>query len=188
MAWFSTSSAALAQPLLQPTRRVAGHISARLILRATVRSIAVGAAKGQTSAQKLFLDLVNKTETARRQAYERTAEEFAIYQLEWEEVFKEYKAKGLPPPNQAPHPHGLQFDAATGKITVIGPQNESEKLKWEKLSDSPQSLEDSNAELQIIRQDPENCDTRYLIDEDIAFNTSICCRLRAALQGWRKRT
>ena len=46
------------------------------ILRATVRSIALAAAKGQPSAQKLLLDIVNKTEAAKRQAYERTAQEF----------------------------------------------------------------------------------------------------------------
>ena len=55
------------------------------ILRATVRSIALAAAKGQPSAQKLLLDIVNKTEAAKRQAYERTAQEFVQYQIEWEE-------------------------------------------------------------------------------------------------------
>jgi len=103
------------------------------ILRATVRSIALAAAKGQPSAQKLLLDIVNKTETAKRQDNERTAEEFVQYQFEWEEVFEQYRSKGLPLPNPAPHPHDLQFDEATSAITIIGPQNEAEKLKWEKV-------------------------------------------------------
>ena len=158
------------------------------ILRATVRSIALAAAKGQPSAQKLLLDIVNKTEAARRQAYERTAQEFVQYQFEWEEVFEQYRANGLPLPNPAPHPHDLQFDEATGAITIIRPQNEAQKLKWEKVSDSLQRLEESITELQIMREDPENCDIKHLIDDDIAFYTNICCRLRAALNGWRKRT
>jgi len=158
------------------------------ILRATVRSIALGAAKGQHSAQKLLLDIVNKTEAARRQTIERTAEEFVQYQFEWEEVFEQFRAKGLPLPNPAPHPHDLQFDEATSAITIIGPQNEAEKLKWEKVSDSLQRLEESIAELQIMREDPENSDITNLIDDDIAFYGSICSRLRTALNGWRKRT
>jgi len=158
------------------------------ILRATVRSIALGAAKGQPSAQKLLLDIVNKTEAARRQAYERTAHEFVQYQFEWEQVFEQHRANGLPLPNPAPHPHDLQFDEATGAITIIGPQNEAQKLKWEKASESLQRLEESIAELQIMREDPENCDIKHLIDDDIAFYTKICDRIRAALKGWRRRT
>ena len=158
------------------------------ILRATVRSIALAAAKGQPSAQKLLLDIVNKTEAARRQAIERTAQEFVQYQFEWEEVFEQFRAKGLPLPNPAPHPHDLEFDEATGAITIIGPQNEAQKLNWEKASDSLQRLEESITELQIMRQDPENCDIKHLIDDDIAFYTRISCRLGAALNGWRRRT
>jgi len=158
------------------------------ILRATIRSIAFAAAKGQPSAQKLLLDIVNKTEAAKRQAYERTAQEFVQYQIEWEEVFEQCIAKGLPLPNPAPHPHDLQFDEATGAITIIGPQNEAQKLNWEKGSDSLQRLEESIAELQIMREDPENCDIKHLIDDDIAFYTNIRDRIRAALKGWRRRT
>ena len=158
------------------------------ILRATVRSIALGAAKGQHSAQKLLLDIVNKTETAKRQDYERTAEEFVQYQFEWEEIFEQYRAKGLPLPNPAPHPHDLPFDEATGAITIIGPQNEAEKLKWEKLSDDLQGVEDSIADLKKLRADPKNEDIKRLIEDDIAFEINIRDRIRKALKGWRKRS
>ena len=158
------------------------------ILRATVRSIALAAAKGQPSAQKLLLDIVNKTEAARRQAIERTAEEFVQYQFEWEEVFEQCRAKGLPLPNPAPHPHDLQFDEASGAITIIGPQNEAKKLKWEKLSDDLQGIEDCIDELQKLCTDPKNEDIKHLIEDDIAFETSTRDRIRAALKGWRRRT
>ena len=157
------------------------------ILRATVRSIALAAAKGQPSAQKLLIDIVNKTETAKRQDYERTAEEFVQYQFEWEEVFEQYRAKGLPLPNPAPHPHDLQFDEATGAITIIGPQNEAQKLKWEKLSDDLQRVEDSIADLQKLSSDPKNRDIKHLIEDDIASEITIRDSIRAALRGWRKR-
>ena len=158
------------------------------ILRATVRSIAIGAAKGQPGAQKLLLDIVNKTEATRRQAIERTAEEFVTYQLEWEAVFDQYRMRGLPLPNPAPHPHDLQFDEATGAITIIGPQNEAAKLKWEKLSDSLQGVEDSIAALQKLSADPTNQDIKHLIEEDITFEIKIRDSIQAALKGWRKRT
>ena len=158
------------------------------ILRATVRSIALATAKGQPSAQKLLLDIVNKTETAKRQAIEKTAAEFVQYQLEWEEIFEQYRAKGLPLPNPAPHPHDLQFDEKTGDITIIGPQNEKEKLKCDDLSDRLQSLEESLAELQQFSADSKNEKIKHLIEDDIAFQTKIRERIRAALKGWRKRT
>jgi len=132
--------------------------------------------------------IVNKTETAKRQAYERTAEEFVQYQFEWEEVFEQYRAKGLPLPNPAPHPHDLQFDETTGAITIIGPQNEAQKLKWEKLSDDLHSVEDSIADLQKLGADPKNEDIKHLIEDDLAFDTGIRDRLRTILKGWRKRT
>ena len=157
------------------------------LLRATVRSIALGAAKGQPSAQKLLLDIVNKTEAARRQAYERTAQEFVQYQFEWEEVFEQYRANGLPLPNPAPHPHDLQFDEATGAITIIGPQNEAQKLKWEKLSDDLQDIEGSIADLEKLSADPKNRDIKHLIDDEIAFESNIRDRIRTALKGWRRR-
>jgi hypothetical protein len=53
-------------------------------------------AKGQLSAQKLLLDIVNKPETAISQAYEHAAEGFVQYRFEWEEVFARSIAKGLP--------------------------------------------------------------------------------------------
>ena len=158
------------------------------ILRATVRSIALAAAKGQPSAQKLLLDIVNKTEAAKRQAIEKTAAEFVQYQGEWEEVFEQYRAKGLPLPNPAPHPHDLQFDEATGTITIVGPQNDAQKLKWEKLSDDLQSIEDSIADLQKFSADPKNRDIKHLIEDDIAFQTNIRDKIRTALKGWRRRT
>ena len=145
-------------------------------------------AKGQPSAQKLLLDIVNKTEAARRQAYERTAQEFVQYQFEWEEIFEQYRAKGLPLPNAAPHPHDLQFDEATGAITIIGPRNEAEKLKWEKLSDDLQGVEDSIADLKKLRADPKNEDIKRLIEDDIAFEINIRDRIRKALKDWRKRS
>ena len=157
------------------------------ILRATVRSIALAAAKGQPSAQKLLLDIVNKTEAARRQAIERAAEEFVQYQFEWEEVFEQYRAKGLPLPNPAPHPHDLQFDEATGAITIIGPQNEAEKLKWEKISDDLQSVEDSIADLKKFSSDPKNRDIKHLIEDDIACEITVRDCIQAALRSWRKR-
>lgn len=157
------------------------------VIQAAIRSIAVSAAKGQPRAQKLFVEIVTKTEAARRQEYERTAQEFATYQLEWQEVFERYRAKGLPLPNPVPHPHDLQFDEVTGDITIIGPQTDADKAKWETLSDRLQDFEASIADAKKLLADPKNMDIKYLIEDDIAFETNICDRLRAALKGWRRR-
>ena len=106
----------------------------------------------------------------------------------WDQIFYEHRIKGLPLPNPAPHPDDVKFDTATGQIIFTGPTTESEKVKWENLSDRLQAFEEPIAELEKLLADPKNEKIKYLIKEDIAFETDICGRLRTALGGWRKRT
>ena len=51
------------------------------ITTAVVRSIAVNAAKGQPRSQKLFTDLLAKTEAERRQEYEQNAQCVVDYHM-----------------------------------------------------------------------------------------------------------
>jgi hypothetical protein len=154
---------------------------------AVMRSIALNAAKGQTRSQKLFTDLLTKTEAQKRQEYEHNGEAVANYHMFWDQIFYEHRIKGLPLPNPAPHPDDVKFDTATGQIIFTGPTTESEKVKWENLSDRLQAFEESIAELEKLLADPKNEKIKYLIKDDIAFETNICSRLRASLKGWRKR-
>ena len=61
-------------------------------------------------------------------------------------------------------------------------------MKWEKLSDDLQGVEDSIADLKKLRADPKNEDIKRLIEDDIAFEINIRDRIRKALKGWRKRS
>ena len=154
---------------------------------AVVRSIALNAAKGQTRSQKLFTDLLAKTEAQKRQESEQNAEAVANYHMFWDEVLYNHRIKGIPLPNPPPHPDDVKFDAATGQIIITGPTTESDKEKWENLSDRLDAYEKSIAELEKLWAGTTNENIKRIIENDIAFETNICGRLRAALKGWRKR-
>lgn len=155
---------------------------------AIVRAIALNAAKGQSRSQKLFTDMLAKSEAEMRQEHETNAELVAAYQMQWDQIFQEHRIRGLPVPNPTPHPDDIKLDPSTGKIIFIGPASEASRTKWEALSDRLQSMEFSLKELQKLKEDPENTHIKHLIDHDIAFEVKLCERLRAALKGWRKRT
>ena len=154
---------------------------------AVIRSIALNAAKGQIRSQKLFTDLLTKTEAQKRQEYEHNAEAVTNYHMYWDQIFYEHRIKGRPLPNPAPQPDDVNFDTATGELFFTGPTTELEKLKWENLADRLQAFEESIAALEKLLADPKNETIKHLIKDDIAFETNICDRLRSVPKGWRKR-
>ena len=132
--------------------------------------------------------MLAKTEAKERQQYERNADIVEEYHMFGDEVFYTHRSKGLPLPNPAPHPDDVRFYAATGNIIITGPTSEEASLKWEPLYDKTQSFDTSIEELHRLAADPENADIKHRIDDDIAFQTDLRDRLRAALKGWRKRS
>ena len=88
---------------------------------AVMRSIAVNAAKGQPRSQKLFTDILSKTEAQRRQEYEESRSAFLQIQHNWEDRLLHCRATGEPIPNPSPHPDDLRFNPQTGDVTCVGP-------------------------------------------------------------------
>ena len=84
---------------------------------AVMRSIALNAAKGQTRSQKLFTDLLTKTEAQKRQEYEHNGEAVANYHMFWDQIFYEHRIKGLP---QMPAYHLVREDRLGVTLVNIG--------------------------------------------------------------------
>jgi hypothetical protein len=158
------------------------------IATAVVRSIAVNAAKGHPLSQKLFTDLLTKTEAERRQEYERAAQCVADYHMYWEEIFYEHRRNSLPLPKPAPHPHDVKFDTITGKISVRGPMTREEQVNWEAMSDRVECAKESIAEYQILLNDPKHLGIKHWVEEEIVHETKILAILEPVLKGWRKRS
>ena len=153
-----------------------------------MRSIAVNAAKGQPRSQKLFTDILSKTEAQRRQEYEESRSAFLQIQHNWEDRLLHCRATGQPIPNPAPHPDDLRFNPQTGDVTCVGPINEADRTRWETTSDRVQSLGSSIEESKKELEDPANADLKHWIEDDIAFNTKLRDDLDSLfLKGWRKR-
>lgn len=155
---------------------------------AVMRSIAVNAAKGQPRSQKLFTDILSKTESQRRQEYEESRSAFLQIQHNWEDQLLHCRKTGEPIPNPAPHPDDLRFNPQTGDVTCVGPINEADRIRWERTSDRVQRLESSIEEGKKELEDPANANLKHWIEDDIAFNTKLRDDLdRVFLKGWRKR-
>ena len=155
---------------------------------AVMRSIAVNAAKGQHRSQKLFTDILSKTESQRRKEYEESRSAFLQIQHNWEDRLIHCRQTGEPIPNPAPHPDDLRFDPQTGDVTCFGPINEADRIRWERTSDRVQMLEKAIEDGKKELEDPANTNLKYWLEDDIAFNTKLRDDLdRILLKGWRKR-
>lgn len=100
------------------------------MIRAIVRAMAVGAAKGQPRAQVLFTTLLATIEQERAERHEELLEAMMEYKLHWEKEIARREKSGREPPNLPFHPDQIAIDLVQGTVGLRTPTPE-EKLLWD---------------------------------------------------------
>ena len=103
------------------------------VIQAALRSLALKAAKGSASAQKLFLEAIRDTEAEHQTSYNLYLETMITHKTDWTQEFAQYRARGLPEPDILPHPDHIIVDTYANTIEVKGPMDEKQKEVWDRL-------------------------------------------------------
>ena len=102
-------------------------------LSAIIRSINVGAMRGNPSQQKLALRYAIAADESRRTDIENGILTVERYKHKWEPIFVQARQHATPEPRQLPHPDHVNINLETGDFVISGPQTPSEKKAWDHL-------------------------------------------------------
>lgn len=92
--------------------------------QAVMRSLAVTAAKGNTRAQKLFSELLVKTENWKQQAESEWLQTMIKYKTEWEVELERRKLHGITSISEPlPHPDDIIVDFRRNTLKIHGPMD-----------------------------------------------------------------
>ena len=113
--------------------------------QAIMRSLAVSAAKGQTRAQKLFMEMLSHTEQSNKQLYDEYVQTLLEYKYSWEAALKQCERVGVEPPDLFPHPNQIKVDYRTGQVWMVGPFREEDRERYRYLRQRKKEFTESVA-------------------------------------------
>jgi len=141
--------------------------------QAVVRAMAVNAVKGQHRAQRLFAELLGRTEAANKAMHFEMMEAAIDYKLRWEGAIETARQRGLPVPDPLPHPDHVIVDPHTGAVSFTGPMSREQREAGHELVER---LEDCMAELAILEEARDKAESdamRAFLEEDLAREMKI---------------
>ena len=98
------------------------------MIRAIIRAMAVGAAKGQPRAQTLFTTLLATIEQERTERHDELLEAMMEYKLRWEKEIARREKDGREPPDLPFHPDQIAIDLVRGTVGLRTPTPEEERI------------------------------------------------------------
>ena len=150
--------------------------------QAVMRSLAVTAAKGNPRAQKLFSELLSKTEWSNKQAEDDSHVAMIEYKVEWESELERRTFHGITSlPDPLPHPDDIIVDYRRNTVSIRGPMDKRELADldlWLKRKN------DNEAELQAFledKKDPEYAAYLDYLERDIVHTRRILKIINTAL-------
>lgn len=149
---------------------------------AVMRSVAVNAVKGQQRSQRLFMQLLEATESADKQFHDQWIDTALTYKIEWEREIKRCKDLGAETPNPIPHPDHINLDMKTCAVVVSGPFTPEEKVRWDKLRERKRECEETIAELKEMLRNPEHADIAGPIRSDLEFERKLLAKISTVIK------
>ena len=110
-----------------------GSTSEITTLSAIIRSINVGAIKGNHSQQKLAIRCAIAADESRRTDIAAGILNVEDYKHKWGPVFSQARQHASPEPRQVPHPDHININLQTGDFVISGPLTPSDKKAWDHL-------------------------------------------------------
>lgn len=130
-----------------PVKKGEGTVSMPMA-EAVVRSLSVKAVKGDPRSQRLFMELVARSEEADEAFQGEWAEAAIGYKVYWEKELERRKIEGitdLPPP--FPHPDQILLDHDNDQVLFFGPRTLEEKAEIDRLIEQRPQVFDEYVEL-----------------------------------------
>lgn len=103
------------------------------IAQAIIRSLSVAAAKGNTRAQRLFLETLGAIENEQTNQVIECNRALMDYKFQWEEEIEAARIQGRPLPDPVPHPKDIHIDFKRGRVSIRGPRSKEERAQIEDL-------------------------------------------------------
>ncbi len=141
--------------------------------QAVIRSLAIGAAKGQQRSQRLFTELVMMTEKENRAEHNAWLETAMEYKHGWERELERRKALGIEAEEPVPHPDDIIFDPTTGQIRINGPITNEQKILWDRMRQRVIDCDQEIAFMQKQMTDRKHKKCRHIIEQDIAHERKL---------------
>lgn len=141
--------------------------------QAVIRSLAVGAAKGQQRSQRLFTELLMVTERENHAQHSAYLDTVIEYKIGWEQELDRRKRLGIEADDPVPHPDDIVFEPKTGQIHINGPITNEQKIQWDRMR---QRVIDADLEIETMQKllkERKNQKYRHIIEQDIAFERRI---------------
>jgi hypothetical protein len=142
------------------------HVSVPMA-QAVIRSLAVNAAKGNQRAQKIFTDLLTRTERENKRLHDELLDTALEYKVQWNKELDRRRRLGIkdaPPP--LPHPDDLKIDLRTGIVQITGPMTMEEIPLWNGLRQLKRENKQDIADLErALEGKPDGPQRKTLLDD-----------------------
>lgn len=132
-------------------------------IQAILRSMATNAAKGKYRSQRLFTQMLNRSEELNHAAYTEQLNHAIEYKLVADKIKKRAIEQGRQPPELYPDPDDIVFDNH-GNVFIKGPLTKEDKGRDDWLRKAKVELEE---ELKLIRREMKRPDYNGFLDHDL---------------------
>lgn len=155
--------------------------------QAIVRSLAINAAKGHHRSQRLFSEMLHRTETALKASHDDWLRTAIEYKVEWEQELERRERLGIKAPDPIPHPDDIVIDMNTSDVKMRGPITKEQHAAWVQLA---RRRDASEEEIALLRQDlaaETDARVRQIIEDQIAFEVRLWERVLDVIGIWPNR-
>ena len=156
------------------------------ISRAVMRSLAVNAAKGDASAQKIFLNIIGAAESQRADETLSLYETVLKYKKEWYEEADRRATKGIKALMYRPYPKHLEVDLF-GNVTFRGPLLPEELHEVYRLEYRRSTWEIELKDAQKHYDDAQGAKAKREAREFVSHAENMIEKISGRLEAWDNR-
>jgi hypothetical protein len=141
------------------------------IAQAIIRSLALNAARGQHRSQRLFSELLHRTESARKAQHAQWLDTAFDYKVKWDRELARRQQLGITGPEPLPHPDDVEIDMTTGAVRFRGPVTREQQAVWVALAELRDAAQADIAQLQEELETATGRRPRRVLEGKIATQT-----------------
>jgi hypothetical protein len=155
--------------------------------QAIIRSLALNAAKGQHRSQRLFSELLHRTESALKAQHDQWLDTAFDYKVKWERELVRRQRLGITGPEPLPHPDDVEIDMGTGTARFRGPVTREQQAAWVALAELRDAAETDIAQLRKELETATGRRTRRALEERIADESAFRDQIMRTIGIWPNR-